>query len=173
MQRMIIDYIALFLILVSLIDGVLGDYIVYMLKCRKGYIVIGKVIDLDYIHLKFDRSGTYVSVFEYVIGGNKKLAVLTSYPDDKIGDEVLLYINGSYIVRNKISFKGKRLVTVFAAAWAGVIIHDIVIQWSGMLDIMAVIIECCLLVIFVLYSPILYKNHITDIKKHLGWHLNL
>ena len=171
LNEMVIRYIQLLLIFIILIDGVFGDWIIYMLKCRKGYTIIGKIIDLDCVHLA--RKPTYVSVFEYSIQGNKKLAVLTSYPDDKIGDEILLYINEPYIARNKIRLKEARLKIIFAIIWAIVIIDYIIIHWKGMPDIIAIVVVCCLLVTFVLYFPVLFKKHIFDVKNHLGWHVNL
>lgn len=162
-----ISYINIYTIMTFLIDIFFGDYIVYMLKGKKGHEISAKVIELDCV-FRAQRE-IDVSILEY----GSRLFALPYDPNDKIGDIKTLYLNGDYVVRKRIGLRRDDVnITLVLMVGLFICLRYVIKQWNGFQDIIICILMCCALGIDIYIYPLVYKNMLKKIKKSLGWHIN-
>lgn len=160
-----ISYIIIYHLITFLIYIFFDDYIVYILKGKKGAKVAAKVIEIESV---FQREPD-ATIFEY---GNR-LLILPYDPNDKIGDVKTLYLNGEYVTRKRIGLQ--RNNAKFALLFAVCLfffLRYVIKNWSGPKDIIIWVVLLFAVVIDIYTYPLLYKIHIKRYKEKLGWHIN-
>lgn len=158
-----ICYINVFIVITNLLHFALGDYIVYLLKCRKGIQIKASLVLMLCCYNAHDEND--VSVFQY----NGMYIPLLSYPNDYVGLEKDLYINGEYISRKCIGIhRGNIKIIIALIIYLSLFLWYIVSKWETCQDILI----CCFLfvgiVIYILFYPYLYKWYLKRIRKKTG-----